>query len=160
MAVGGRGSAAQTGCWRRRWSCFGNTASMECPSGSHRCRRNQPAQPVRRVRLKEELFARAVERYLAGPGVSSPPRSNGRPRGTLPRPLSTEPPTRYRPGPATRVPLLIQGALAAGEDADTVRTDLARRRDAAVTELVHRFDEAQAAGELPGVHYQVALLAG
>ena len=34
----------------------------------HRRDRNQPAQPLRRVRIQEELFRCAVRRYLDGPG--------------------------------------------------------------------------------------------
>ncbi len=101
---------------------------------------------------KEELFARAVERYLAGPG--------GFVAAALKRPRACDVAEALTHGAADaytdperpRGCLLVQGALAAGNDADTVRTDLARQRDAAVKELAHRFDEAQAAGELPGVN--------
>ena len=47
--------------------------------------------------------------------------------------------------------LLVQGALAAGDDADAVRVELERQRRESVKALGHRFDEAQAVGELPGV---------
>ena len=100
---------------------------------------------------KEELFARAVERYLAGPG--------GFVAAALKRPTAWDVAEAVIHGAADaytdphrpRGCLLVQGALAAGEDSDVVRADLARRRDAALTELVHRFDEAQAAGELSHV---------
>ena len=101
---------------------------------------------------KEDLFAKAVQRYMSGPagyitealrqptaldvsramvhGAVDANTSPGRPRGCL----------------------LVHGALAAGDDADAVRVDLAQQRDAAVTALAGRFDEAQAAGELTGVN--------
>jgi AcrR family transcriptional regulator len=100
---------------------------------------------------KEELFAKAVQRYMAGPagyiaialcqptawdvakamvhGAVDANTNPDRPRGCL----------------------LVHGALAAGDDADAVRADLAQQRDAGVKALAHRLDEAQAAGELPGV---------
>jgi hypothetical protein len=46
----------------------------------------------------------------------------------------------------------VHGALAAAEDADDVLVDLAQQRDAAVTALARRFDEAQADGELQGMN--------
>jgi AcrR family transcriptional regulator len=101
---------------------------------------------------KEDLFAKAVQRYMSGPagyiadalrqptaldvsramvhGAVDANTCPGRPRGCL----------------------LVHGALAAGDDADSVRDDLAQQRDAAVTALASRFDEAQAAGELTGVN--------
>jgi AcrR family transcriptional regulator len=100
---------------------------------------------------KEELFGLAVQRYMAGPakyiaealarptawevskamvhGAADANSNDGRPRGCL----------------------LVHGALAAGGDADAVREELARQRDDGVRALALRFEEAQAAGELPGV---------
>jgi AcrR family transcriptional regulator len=100
---------------------------------------------------KEDLFGRAVRRYLDGPG--------GFVAAALQQPTAWEVAEAMLHGAADsytdpgrpRGCLLVHGALAAGEDADTVRVDLAQQRDAAVTTLARRFDEARAAGELPGV---------
>jgi AcrR family transcriptional regulator len=97
---------------------------------------------------KEELFRCAVRRYLTarrssprhcssrGPGS----RGNHAARG---RRLLHRPPGRAAVWSYTaRWPLV---------GTPTVRVDLARQRDAGVKALARRFDEAQAAGELPGV---------
>jgi AcrR family transcriptional regulator len=100
---------------------------------------------------KEELFVQAVQRYMVGPGgyiadalllptalevargmvhgAADATACRGRPRGCL----------------------LVQGALAADEESETVRTELANQRNAGVRALARRFDDAQAVGELPGV---------
>jgi AcrR family transcriptional regulator len=100
---------------------------------------------------KEELFVQAVQRYIAGPGgyiaealllptawevaralvhgAADANASEGRPRGCL----------------------LVQGALAADEESEAVRTALSDWRDGSVRTLARRFDDAQAAGELPDV---------
>jgi AcrR family transcriptional regulator len=100
---------------------------------------------------KEELFGSAVQRYLDGPG--------GFVAAALQQPTARDVATTMLHGAADsytdpdrpRGCLLVHGALAAGGDADAVRVDLAQRRDAGVNALARRFDEAQAAGELPGV---------
>lgn len=100
---------------------------------------------------KEELFARAVERYVAGPG--------GFVVAALDQPTAREVATAMLHGAADaytdpgqpRGCLVIHGALAVGDDNEAVRADLAGRREAAVRQLACRFDDAQAAGELPGV---------
>src|SRR6478752_3895137 len=75
---------------------------------------------------KEELFRCAVRRYLDGPG--------GFVAAALQQPRARE-----------VAEAMLHGAT------DNVRVDLARQRDAGVKALAHRFDEAQVAGELPGV---------
>jgi AcrR family transcriptional regulator len=100
---------------------------------------------------KEELFRCAVRRYLDGPG--------GFVAAALQQPRARDVATTMVHGAADsytdpdrpRGCLLVHGALAAGGDADAVRVDLAQQRDAGIKALAHRFDEAQAAGELPGV---------
>ena len=100
---------------------------------------------------KEELFRCAVRRYLDGPG--------GFVAAALQQPRAREVAEAMLHGAADsytdparpRGCLVVHGALAAGGDTDNVRVDLARERDAGVKALAHRFDEAQAAGELPGV---------
>ena len=87
---------------------------------------------------KEELFAKAVERYMSGPAwyIAEALRQ----------------PTAWDVSRA-----MVHGAA----DANTgpgrprgcllVRVDLAQQRSDSVKALARRFDEAQAAGELPGV---------
>ena len=101
---------------------------------------------------KEELFGRAVRWYLDGPG--------GFVAAALQQPTARDVAEIMLHGAADsytdpgrpRGCLLVHGALAAGEGTDAVRVDLAQQRDASVKALARRFDEAQAAGELPGVN--------
>jgi AcrR family transcriptional regulator len=105
---------------------------------------------------KEELFRRAVQRYMAGPG--------GYIAEALQQPTAWDVARAMVHGAADantddcrpRGCLLVHGALVAGENADAVREDLAQQRNHGVEALARRFDEAQAAGELPGVDTLVA----
>jgi len=109
---------------------------------------------------KEELFGRAVWRYLDGPG--------GFVAAALQQPTARDVAEIMLHGAADsytdpgrpRGCLLVHGALAAGEGTDAVRVDLAQQRDASVKALARRFDEAQAAGELPGVNTLVLARSG
>ena len=100
---------------------------------------------------KTELFQRAVQRYMAGPA--------GYIADALRRPTAWDVANAMVHGAvdANTTPdrprgcLLVQGALAAGDDATAVRAELARQRSDGVAALARRFDDAQAAGELPGV---------
>jgi len=101
---------------------------------------------------KEELFAKAVERYMSGHGgyiaeALRQPTAWGVARAMVhgAADANTDP---GRP----RGCLLVQGALAGGDDADAVRDELAQQRSDSVKALACRFDEAQAVGELPGVN--------
>src|SRR5262245_12802114 len=101
---------------------------------------------------KDDLFAKAVERYMSGPAgyiadALRQPTALDVSRAMVHGAVDAN----TRPG-RPRGCLLVHGALAAGDDADSVRVDLAQQRDAAVTALARRFDEAQAAGELKGVN--------
>jgi AcrR family transcriptional regulator len=100
---------------------------------------------------KEQLFSLAVQRYMNGPagyiaealrqptawdvaaamvhGAADANTAESRPRGCL----------------------LVHGALAAGEDAEVVRLDLAQQRKGSVEALARRFAKAQASGEIPDV---------
>jgi len=101
---------------------------------------------------KTELFHRAVERYMAGPA--------GYIADALRQPTAWDVASAMVHGAvdANTIPdrprgcLLVQGALAAGDDADAVRAELARQRSDSVAVLARRFDDAQATGELPGVN--------
>jgi AcrR family transcriptional regulator len=100
---------------------------------------------------KAELFGRAVQRYLDGPGgfVATALKEPSA-RAVAGAMLHGAADSYTDPG-RPRGCLLVHGALAASEDADSVRVDLAEQRDAGVKALARRFDGAQAAGELPGV---------
>jgi AcrR family transcriptional regulator len=98
---------------------------------------------------KEQLFRKALDRYQTGPqsflsealrkptaravvgaiflGFVKMQRERGRPRGCL----------------------IVSGALACGEEAEPVRRELARLRQAAVTALRERFERAVREGDLP-----------
>ncbi len=99
---------------------------------------------------KEELFRKAVDRYVRGPGSLRGPGSSTahRPaggRGDAARSAWTPTPL---PG-CPRGCLLVQSALAAGPESEPVRRDLAERREAGVAALRARFERAQAEGDLP-----------
>ncbi len=99
---------------------------------------------------KADLFRAAVRRYQAGPG--------GYVQHALALPTAWD--TAYAmvhgavdgsagtAGP--RGCLLVQSALAAGDDATALREELAQLREDGITELTDRFTAAQRVGELPG----------
>lgn len=98
---------------------------------------------------KEALFRRALDRYVEE-------------RGSVLKDALAEPTARaaaerfLRETAASLVDarsprgcLLVQGALACGEDADVVRKELAARRGAAEAALRRRFERAAREGDLP-----------
>jgi AcrR family transcriptional regulator len=98
---------------------------------------------------KEELFHRALDRYAEGPGayvreaLNEPTARAVAERllgGTID--LATD---RRNP----RGCLIVQGALACGEAADSVRRELAARRSAGEAAIRQRFERALADGDLP-----------
>jgi AcrR family transcriptional regulator len=98
---------------------------------------------------KEALFRRAVERYQGGPAAyvhDALEKATARKvveallEGTVA--LLTEP---RNPGGC----LMVQGALACGENATRVRRELASRRAAGVAALRRRFQRAINEGDLP-----------
>jgi AcrR family transcriptional regulator len=101
---------------------------------------------------KEELFGKAVQRYLDGPGGLVAKALHQPTACAVARTLLHGAADAYTDPGRPRGCLLVHGALAAGEDADAIRVDLAQQRDADVVALARRFDEAQAAGELRGVN--------
>lgn len=100
---------------------------------------------------KADLFRAAVRRYQAGPG------------GYAERALAL--PTAWECAYATvhgavdassgtadpRGCLLVQSALAAGDEAAVLHAELAGLRENGIAELAERFRAAQLVGELPGV---------
>jgi AcrR family transcriptional regulator len=104
---------------------------------------------------KEQLFYKAVDRYLAGPGgfvgaATAAPTAWG-----IAYAMAHGAADAYTDPASPRGCLLVQGALAAGEEAAPIQADLADRRAAGVKLLTERFAMAQQEGELPGVDPQV-----
>jgi AcrR family transcriptional regulator len=99
---------------------------------------------------KEELFRRALDRYAEGPAAYV--------RQALGEPTARAVAERLLYGAAElltdrknpRGCLLVQGALACGETADSVRRVLVARRVAGEREVRRRFECARAEGDLPG----------
>lgn len=104
---------------------------------------------------KADLFRAAVRRYQAGPG--------GYAERALALPTAWD--TAYAMvhgavdassgtvGP--RGCLLVQSALAAGDEAMALHAELAQLREDAVAQMAERFTSAQHAGELPGADPQL-----
>ncbi len=97
---------------------------------------------------KEALFRKAIDRYVEGPGafvreaLQQPTAKavvENLFRGTIE--LVTD--SRYPRGC-----FMVQGALACGDSADCARREMAKRRDASVTDLCKRFERAVAEGDL------------
>jgi AcrR family transcriptional regulator len=99
---------------------------------------------------KEELFRKALDRYAEGPAAFLREALNeGTARAVAERLLDgliqvvTD---RRNP----RGCLMVQGALACGEAAESVRRELVSRRLASEEAVRERFERAAAEGELPG----------
>jgi AcrR family transcriptional regulator len=98
---------------------------------------------------KEALFRKAVERYECGPAGYAP--------NALEQPTAREVVRALLDGivallTTPRNPggcLMVQGALAAGKNADRVRQQLASRRAAGVAAIRRRFQRAIEEGDLP-----------
>jgi AcrR family transcriptional regulator len=98
---------------------------------------------------KEELFRKALDRYAEGPV--------GYVRSALAEPTARAVAERLLKGtvevlsdPANpRGCLMVQGGLACGEAAESVRVELAARRTAAEMAIRERFKRARQEGELP-----------
>jgi AcrR family transcriptional regulator len=99
---------------------------------------------------KESLFRKALDRYDNGPA--------GYVREALNQPTARAAVERLMEGAAElttassnpRGCLFVQGALACGDGAKTIRDDLILRRDAGEKAVRQRLKRAQAEGDLPG----------
>lgn len=98
---------------------------------------------------KEELFRKAVERYVNGPAsyiAEALTRPTAREvveaifAGTLRMNCD-----KKNPGGC----MVVQAALSCGEGSDAIRQELAAVREAGVNRIRERLEQAQAAGELP-----------
>ena len=98
---------------------------------------------------KEELFRKALDRYLAGPqGFMAEALKEPTARAVAEAIFSGF--IRMQRGRDwARGCLVVQGALACGEEAEPVRRELARLRQAAVTAFRERFERAVQDGDLP-----------
>jgi AcrR family transcriptional regulator len=98
---------------------------------------------------KEELFRKALDRYLAGPqGFMAEALKEPTARAVAEAIFSGF--IRMQRGrDRARGCLVVQGALACGEEAEPVRRELVRLRQAAVTAFRERFERAVQDGDLP-----------
>jgi AcrR family transcriptional regulator len=116
---------------------------------------------------KEALFRKALDRYAEGPAAYL--------REALNEPTARAVAERLLSGTVElltdrrnpRGCLLVQGALACGEAAESVRQELASRRAAGEAGLRQRFERARADGDLPAdaepadlARYLVTMLRG
>jgi len=98
---------------------------------------------------KEQLFHRVVDRYVAGPGariVAALEAPTG--RATVEQLLRAYAESAGRTD-APQGCLLVQGALACGDESAAIQRELASRRQAGETALRTRLERAKKAGELP-----------
>jgi AcrR family transcriptional regulator len=98
---------------------------------------------------KEELFRKALDRYSEGPAAHVGQALNApTARAVFERFLEGTVDLLTNPR-NPRGCLAVQGALACGQEADSVRRELAARRLAAQDALRLRFEQAVADGDLP-----------
>jgi AcrR family transcriptional regulator len=98
---------------------------------------------------KEELFRKALDRYAEGPAACM--------RQALNEPTARAVAERLLDGAIDLVTdrrnprgcLMVQGALACGETAESVRRELVARRVAGEVAVRQRFERARADGDLP-----------
>jgi AcrR family transcriptional regulator len=98
---------------------------------------------------KEQLFHKALDRYQRGPTsfvneALKKPTARAVAEAIFSGFVRMQ---RDRSGP--RGCMIVSGALACGEEAEPVRRELARLRQAAVATLCERFDRAVREGDLP-----------
>ncbi len=98
---------------------------------------------------KETLFRRAIDHYAEGPASHvSLALAEPSARRAIERLLLGSIDLMTAPG-NPRGCFLVQGALACGDEADTLRREMARRRTATASALRRRFQKAKREGELP-----------
>jgi AcrR family transcriptional regulator len=98
---------------------------------------------------KEALFRKALDRYVEGPAAYvRAALAEPRARAVAER-LLGESVDRLTDPRNPRGCLMVQGALACGEAAESVRRELAARRAAGELAVRRRFERAQADGDLP-----------
>jgi AcrR family transcriptional regulator len=98
---------------------------------------------------KEELFRKALDRYAEGPAAYVREALNEPTARAAAERLLSGALDLLAGGRNPRGCLLVQGALACGGPAESVRQELAARRDASEVALRLRFERALADGDLP-----------
>jgi AcrR family transcriptional regulator len=98
---------------------------------------------------KEQLFRKALDRYLAGPSAFvqealAEPSARGVVESLFRGMLRLMSDTNHPQGC-----MLVQGALTCGEESECIRRELALRREAGVCTLRERFERAEQEGDLP-----------
>jgi AcrR family transcriptional regulator len=98
---------------------------------------------------KEQLFRKALDRYQTGP-MSFLTEALRKPTArAVAEAIFSGFVKMQRDRDKARGCLVVSGALACGEEAETVRRELAHLRQAAVTALRQRFERAVQEGDLP-----------
>ncbi len=98
---------------------------------------------------KEQLFRKALERYQTGP-MSFVTDALRKPTArAVVEAVFSGFVRMQRDRHKARGCLVVSGALACGEEAEMVRRELARLRQAAVTAFTERFERAERDGDLP-----------
>src|SRR3984885_1552556 len=98
---------------------------------------------------KEQLFRKALERYQTGP-MSFLAEALRQPTArSVVEAIFSGFVGMQRDRNKSRGCLVVSGALASGEEAETVRRELARLRQAIVTAFRKRFEQAMEDGDLP-----------
>lgn len=97
---------------------------------------------------KEELFRKAVDRYLAGPGAFVAQALEQPTARQVAETMLHGCADAYTMPGCPRGCLLVQSALACGPEGEPARRDLAARRESGVGALRARFERAQAERDL------------
>src|ERR1700736_2765630 len=99
---------------------------------------------------KEQLFRKALDRYQTGPQSLLTEALRQPTARAAVEAIFSGFIRMQRASNEARGCLIVSGALACGEEAETVRRELARLRQAIVTALRGRFERAVQDGDLPG----------
>ncbi len=99
---------------------------------------------------KQQLFHKALDRYRTGP-MSFVSEALKKPTArAVVEAIFSGFVRMQRDRSGSRGCMIVSGALACGEEAEPVRRELARLRQATVAALRERFDRAMREGDLPG----------
>jgi AcrR family transcriptional regulator len=99
---------------------------------------------------KEQLFRKAIDRYQTGPQAFVGEALTKPTARAVVEAIFSGFVRMLRGRDKARGCLIVSGALACGEEAEPVRRELARLRQAAVTAFRERFERAVQDGDLPG----------
>src|SRR5512147_2662437 len=98
---------------------------------------------------KEQLFRRALDRYQKGPQSFVDEALKKPTARAVAEAVFSGFVKMQRDTSRSRGCMIVSGALACGEEAEPVRRELARLRQATVTALRERFEQAVQDGDLP-----------